>query len=77
MGEDEKQAIAWTNSARFLPMPIPEGMSRTQLDKILRKLEREGYIYYTRVDGKKCHRLLTAAGAKVLDEYKKEQRDGS
>lgn len=75
MDETTKQLIHWIDAVRFLPLPLPEGMTWEQAEKIFRKLEREGYIYYTRVDGKKCFRLLTAAGRQVLNEYERERLD--
>jgi hypothetical protein len=67
MDEDTKKVLRWAHYARFGAME-PKDMPRKTLDRILRWLEKNNYIYYTRVDGKKCHRLLTALGAQKLDE---------
>lgn len=56
--------LEWVYYARFgsPPPDVPD------LDKELRRLERQGLIYYTRVDGRKCHRRLTAAGAAEVNK---------
>ena len=75
MDEQIKELIHWIDAVRFLPLPLPNGMTWKQAEKAFWMLEREGYIYYTRVDGKKCYRLLTAAGKQVLNAYERERLD--
>jgi len=63
--------LEWVYYARFgsLPPDVPD------LDKELRRLEATGLIYHTRVDGKKCHRRLTAAGAAEVNRERQARLD--
>jgi hypothetical protein len=68
---DERALVRFVHNARFGPALLPKGRDWEWAKKVLDRFERRGVIYYTKVDGKKCHRLLTAHGARILDDIKK------
>jgi len=73
-GEDltreERSLVRFVHDARFGSV-LPKTTTWERAEKIFRRFERRGVIYYTKVDGKKCFRLLTAHGARILDDIKK------
>jgi hypothetical protein len=56
--------LEWVYYAKFGARPPVGG---PELDKELRRLERARLIYYDQVDGRPCHRRLTAAGAEEVN----------
>lgn len=65
--------LEWVYYAKFGAKPPVSG---PELEEELRRLERARLIYYTYVDGRPCHRRLTAAGAAEVNRERLVKKEG-
>ena len=70
LSREERSLLRFVWGAHYGSI-LPKGMDWDWAEGMFGRFERRNLIYYTRVDGEKCYRYLTAHGSKILDDIKR------